>query len=141
MIQRWDPNKVDLGVMPVKVYCTFFQTSGLEPHHQIVLCQIQNTRLVECYPSAEMQSAYSTVSTDCDFSCNEGGGEAWEPTKIKRSKKKNKKKKKKLKSFFYNFDEHYHFVLILIAYPVRLGCRIHRLHLCRGVRPHPQRVS
>ena len=25
--------------------------------------------------------------------------------------------------------------------PVGWGCRIHRLHLCRGVRPHPQRVS
>ena len=32
-------------------------------------------------------------------------------------------------------------VHLILNCPVGWGCRIHRLHLCRGVKPHPQWVS
>ena len=38
--------RVDLGVMAMKGYSTIFKSpASLEPHHQIVLCHIQDTRL------------------------------------------------------------------------------------------------
>ena len=37
-------------------------------------------------------------------------------------------------------DRLFHFITSLRC-PVGWGCRIHRLLLCRGVRPHPQRES
>ena len=36
--------RVDLGAMPMKRYFTFPKVPGLELHHQIVKCHIQNTR-------------------------------------------------------------------------------------------------
>ena len=55
---------VDLGVMAMKGYSTFSKAPPLlEPHHQIVLCPIQDTRWggVGSYPSAEKQSVYFTA--------------------------------------------------------------------------------
>ena len=57
--------RVDQGVMVIKGQSTFLKATGLEPHHQIVLCHIQDTRwMVEFYRSAEMQSVYSPSPTD-----------------------------------------------------------------------------
>ena len=51
--------RVDLGVMAMKRYSAFTTAPALlEPDHQIVLCHIQS------YPSAEMQSVYSTAAAD-----------------------------------------------------------------------------
>ena len=36
----------------------------LELHHQIIVCHIQDTRWGVSYPSAEVQSVYSTASAD-----------------------------------------------------------------------------
>ena len=36
----------------------------LEPHHQIVLCHIQDTHRGGSYPSAEKQLVYSTAPAD-----------------------------------------------------------------------------
>ena len=38
--------------------------SLLEPHHQIVLCHISDTRWLWFYPSAEVQSVYSKALSD-----------------------------------------------------------------------------
>ena len=58
--------RVELGAMAMKGYSAFPKAPALlEPHHQIVLCHIQDT----CcgggsYPSAEMQLVYSTIPVD-----------------------------------------------------------------------------
>ena len=49
--------RVGLGAMAMKEYSIFPKAPGLEPHHQIVVGG-------EFYPSAEMQSVYSTVPAD-----------------------------------------------------------------------------
>ena len=38
--------------------------ASMEPHHQIVLCHIQDTHWGGGYPSAEVQSVYSTARVD-----------------------------------------------------------------------------
>ena len=38
--------------------------ASLEPHYQIVLCHIEDTRWVVAYPSAEVQLVYSTAPAD-----------------------------------------------------------------------------
>ena len=56
--------RVDQGAMAMKGYSTFPKAPAeQEPRHQIVLIHIQDT----CwpYPSAEVQSAYSTALADC----------------------------------------------------------------------------
>ena len=53
--------RVDLREMAMKGYSAFPKApASLEPHHQIVLCHIQDT-LVGSYPSREMQMVYSTA--------------------------------------------------------------------------------
>ena len=53
--------KVDLGAMAMKGLSAFPKApASLEPHHQIVLCHIQDTH-GGSYPSAEVQSVYSTT--------------------------------------------------------------------------------
>ena len=48
---------VDLGAMAMKGYSAFPKAPALlEPHHQIVSCHIQDTRLGGVYPSTEVQS-------------------------------------------------------------------------------------
>ena len=55
--------RVDLGVMAMKGYSAFPKfPASLEPHHQIVLCNIQETRWRRSYPFAEVQSVYSPAS-------------------------------------------------------------------------------
>ena len=54
--------RVDLGVKAIKEYSTFSKSSGLKLYHQMVYCHIQDTlRGGVPYPSAEMQSVYSTA--------------------------------------------------------------------------------
>ena len=49
----------------MKGYSIFIKNPGLEPHHQIVWCPIQDTRWVEgSNPSAGMQPVYSTAIAD-----------------------------------------------------------------------------
>ena len=51
--------------MAVKEYAAFPKAPVLlKPHHQIVGCHIQDTRLGESYLSAEMQLMYSTAPDD-----------------------------------------------------------------------------
>ena len=51
--------------MAMKGYFAFPQALVLlEPHHQIVLCHIQDTCWRGAYPSAEVQSVYSTAPAD-----------------------------------------------------------------------------
>ena len=47
---------VDLGVMAMKRYSAFPKTPGLEPHHHPLM--------EGSYPSAGMQSVYSTAQAD-----------------------------------------------------------------------------
>ena len=59
----------DLKAMAMKEYSVFPKAPALvEPHNQIVLCHIQDTRCVcvegRSYFSAEKQSVYSTTPTD-----------------------------------------------------------------------------
>ena len=58
--------RVDLGAMVMKGYSAFPKAPALlEPHHQIVKCHIQDTRWRGgSYPSAEVQSVYSTAPAD-----------------------------------------------------------------------------
>ena len=57
--------RVDLEVMAMNVYAAFSKAPALlKPHHQIVLCHIQDTRCGESYLSEEMQSVYSTAPAD-----------------------------------------------------------------------------
>ena len=57
--------RVDLSAMAMKEYFAFPKALGLlKPHHQIVLCHIQDICLVEYYPFVEMQSVYSTALAD-----------------------------------------------------------------------------
>ena len=47
--------------MAIKGYFTFIKSSGLRPHH-LIACVISRTLVWQrFYPSAEMQSAYSTA--------------------------------------------------------------------------------
>ena len=48
--------RVDLGVREIKGYSVFPQTPGLEADYEMVYCHISDT-----YPSAEIQSTYSTA--------------------------------------------------------------------------------
>ena len=60
------PSQRGPGRMPMKG-CSVFPKAQvlLEPHHQIVYCHIQGTRLVkEAYPSAGLQSVNSTAPAD-----------------------------------------------------------------------------
>ena len=50
-------------------YSTFPKSPRLEPHHHIVLCHIQNYRCVGVFPSAKMQSVYSTAPPPADRGC------------------------------------------------------------------------
>ena len=51
--------------MAMKKYSTFLKAPGLQPHHEMVQCHIQDTRWGKgSYPSAVMQSAYSTAPAD-----------------------------------------------------------------------------
>ena len=55
-------NGFNLGVMATKKYSTFPKASRVEPRHQLQFSIISRTRLgVGPYPSAEMQSVYSTA--------------------------------------------------------------------------------
>ena len=58
--------RVDLAAMAMKGCSAFPKAPALlEPHHQIVWCQIQDTHWVkESYPSAEVQSVYSIAPAD-----------------------------------------------------------------------------
>ena len=58
--------RVYLGVMKMKGYSTFPKVPALlEPHHQIVLCRIQDTcRRGGYYSSTEMQSVYFIAPAD-----------------------------------------------------------------------------
>ena len=57
--------RVDLGAMAMKECSAFPKApASLEPHHQIVLCHIPDTRWGGSYPSAEVQSVYSTSPAD-----------------------------------------------------------------------------
>ena len=61
--------RVDLGAMAMKGYSAFPKApASLEPYHQIVYCHIQDTRWGWSYPSAEVQSVYSTAPADCAIS-------------------------------------------------------------------------
>ena len=40
------PVRVDLEAMAMMEYTKFYRAPGLKPHHQMVLCPIQDTRLV-----------------------------------------------------------------------------------------------
>ena len=57
--------RVDLGAMAMK-RCSIFPKAPalLEPHHQTVKCHIKNTCWGGGYPSAEVQSLYSTAPAD-----------------------------------------------------------------------------
>ena len=35
LTHRWDPKRVDQGVMAMKEYSIFSKALGLEPHHQM----------------------------------------------------------------------------------------------------------
>ena len=62
MLQLWV--RVDPGAMAIKGYSIFPKAPVLlEPHHQMVECHTQHSLEVS-YPSAEMQSVYSTVPAD-----------------------------------------------------------------------------
>ena len=57
--------RVDLGAMAIKGYSAFPKApASLEFHHQTVQCHIQDTRWERSYPSAEVQSVYSTAPAD-----------------------------------------------------------------------------
>ena len=56
---------VDLGAMATKRCSAFPKAPALLwPHHQIDKCHIQNTHWRNSYPSAEVQSVYSTAPAD-----------------------------------------------------------------------------
>ena len=57
---------MDLGAIAMKTYSALPKAPALQkPHHQIVLCHIQDTRGRRGFhPSAEMQSVYSTALAD-----------------------------------------------------------------------------
>ena len=45
LIHRWDPNRMDLGVMKMKRYSTLSRELELEPHHQMQFSIIHRTPL------------------------------------------------------------------------------------------------
>ena len=106
--------RVDLGPMAVKGYSVFPKRPALlEPLHQIVLCHIQETHWWVFYPSAEMQSVYSTAPTnwasgDLSMLCNTCSAATLN-----------------LQDNFYRLEYS----------KVSSGYKIHRQYLCRGVRP------
>ena len=55
---------MDLGAVAIKGHFVFFKAPGLEPHHQICLVSYLGHSLGVSYPSAEMQSVYSTDPAD-----------------------------------------------------------------------------
>ena len=56
--------------MAIKGYSAFPKAPALlEPHHQIILCYIQDTRLRGSYPSAEMLSVYTAAPTNLRYQC------------------------------------------------------------------------
>ena len=57
--------RVNLAAMAIKRYSAFPKASALpEPQHQIAYCHIKDTRWGVSYPSAEVQSVYSTALAD-----------------------------------------------------------------------------
>ena len=57
--------RVYLGAMEIKRYSTFAKSSKLEPRHKISFASYPGPSLgVESYPSAEMQSVYTTAPAD-----------------------------------------------------------------------------
>ena len=57
--------RVDQRAMEMKGSSAFLKTlASLEPHHQFVWCHIQNTDCGWSYPSAELQSVYSSASAE-----------------------------------------------------------------------------
>ena len=64
VLPRWA--RVNLGAMAMKGCSVFPKVPALlGPHHQTVKCDIQDTHLGGgSYPSAEVQSVYSTASAD-----------------------------------------------------------------------------
>ena len=101
-----------------KGYSTFPKTPALQdPHHQIVYCHIQDTRWgSEFYPSAEMQSVLSAALADWAIIIWKGLFAS-----LLHS----------ISSYYYDFSS------LKMDCPVGWGCRIHRLLLCRKVRPPP----
>ena len=60
------PVRVDLGATANNKYSTFPKTSRLEPHNQMVLFHIQDTRWRgELASSSQMKPVYSTAPADC----------------------------------------------------------------------------
>ena len=53
--------RVDQGTMAMKGYSTIPKSPRLESCHQMVYCHIQDIHWTGGYPSAEMQSVYSTA--------------------------------------------------------------------------------
>ena len=47
LIHRWDPNRVDLGVIAMKGYSPSSKTLGLEPHNQMQYSVIPKTHVEE----------------------------------------------------------------------------------------------
>ena len=57
--------KVDQRTMAIKGYSAPpIALALLAPHHLIIQCHIQDTRLVGSYSSAEIQSVFSTAPVD-----------------------------------------------------------------------------
>ena len=57
--------RVDLGAIAMNAYSKFPKDQGLEPHHQMIWCHLQENRW--SYPSTEMLSVYSTALADCAY--------------------------------------------------------------------------
>ena len=53
-----------LGVMAMHMYSAFSKGPELEPHHLMQFCVIPSTIRRGAYPSAKMQSVYSTAPND-----------------------------------------------------------------------------
>ena len=61
----FNPYQSNLGVIAMKGYSALPKPPALlEPHHQTVECHIQGTRSGVSYPSAEVESVYSTAPAD-----------------------------------------------------------------------------
>ena len=53
-------------MMAMKGFFTFLKALGLEPHHRMQFIVLSRKLVERSYPSAEMQSVYSTALTDWD---------------------------------------------------------------------------
>ena len=57
--------KVEMGAMVMKCHSTSSKAPRLlKNNHRMVLCHTEDTRWGKSYPSAEMQSVYSTAQAD-----------------------------------------------------------------------------